>query len=68
MANAKSDNIVTQARKAVVDSISDIKLPSSIRLTVEDWRRLDAAGERFGGLSRGETVELMLGMFERGDP
>ena len=65
MASASSENIVTRLRRSVIEATGTAKPSSSIRLSVDDWKRLDAAGERYGGLSRGETVELLLALVEK---
>jgi hypothetical protein len=65
MASATSENIVTRLRRSVIEATGTAKPSSSIRLSVENWKELDDAGKRYGGLSRGETVELLLALDEK---
>ena len=65
MPPSKIKNAVTRPWIPVVNAEGNAKPASSIRMSQADWRRLDAAGIRFGGLSRGETVEVMLDLVEK---
>lgn len=55
----------TTPRRIITNLVTHVKPGSSIRMPVQAWKRLDAAGKRMGGLSRGETVEVMLDLVEK---